>query len=125
MLRDDSRTEISNPFKLRSKIDSRFPLGNLVRYLIADSFDLTKVSAFCRKDLLRFLKNFQQFAQPHRPHGRQHIERDAGVSRVHVRSRASVPLPSLSKAQAGGSRYFKTEFRLRLARPVQMVSVVR
>src|SRR5207248_10577345 len=45
-------------------------------------------------DLLRFLKNLQQFAHPHGSNGWQHIERDACFGRVHVEIVAWAASPS-------------------------------
>ena len=87
VLRDDRRTKIAHPFEFRGKIDSRFPVGNLVCDLVADSFDLAKLAASRSEDLLRLSKNFEQFPQPHRPDSRQHVERDANFSRVHSKLR--------------------------------------
>jgi len=69
--------------KLRGKIDRRFPIGNLLGNLVADSFDLAQFAAFGGKDLLRFLENLEQLPQPNRPNSRQHIERDASFGRIH------------------------------------------
>src|SRR6059058_4923652 len=46
---------------LAGEIDRRFPVCNLVRNLVADSFDVAKLTAFCPEDLLRLLENLQQF----------------------------------------------------------------
>ena len=55
-LRDNSRAEIADAFKLRGKIDGRFPVGDLIRDFVADSFHLAKLAAFRREDLLRVLE---------------------------------------------------------------------
>jgi len=55
----------------------------LICDFIADSLNLAKLAAFRSEDLLRLLKNLQQFPQSDRPNGRQHIERDASFGRVH------------------------------------------
>src|SRR5262245_4818303 len=94
ILCDHPHTEIADPFKLGSKIDSRFPAGNLIGNLVANSFDLSKVAPFRREDLLRFPENFQQFPHPHRPNGRQHIECDTGFGSVHIGTMAGASSPS-------------------------------
>ena len=100
LLRDDSGPEIANSFELRRKIDRRFPVGNLVGNLAANSFHLAKLGALRREDLLRFLENLQQFAQPHRSNGRQHIERDACFGRVHSKSRKGIGAIDLNRLYA-------------------------
>src|SRR5437870_3143284 len=80
---DDRRAKFANAPNLRGKIDGRFPIRNLVGHFRADSFHLAQLAAFRGEDLLRLLKNLQQSPQPNRPNGRQHIERDASVGRVH------------------------------------------
>src|SRR5260370_24799458 len=70
LLRNDGRTEFANAFQLRRKIDNRFPARNLISDVVTDSFNLAKLIAFGRKNLLRLVKNLQQFAQSHRPDGR-------------------------------------------------------
>src|SRR5207249_995455 len=82
-LRDDCRAKIANTSKLGGKINSRFPCADLICDFIADSVNLAKLAASRGEDLLRLLKNLQQFPQPHWPHSRQHIERDASLGRIH------------------------------------------
>src|SRR6266700_7256321 len=59
-LYDDRRAKFANAPKLRSKIDGRFPVTDLIGHFAADSFHLAKLTAFCGEDLLRLLKNLQQ-----------------------------------------------------------------
>jgi hypothetical protein len=59
----------------------------LIGDLISDPFHLAKVGTLGGKDLLRFLKNFEQLAQSHGPNRGQHVERDAGFGRVHSKLR--------------------------------------
>src|SRR5882724_12921669 len=83
ILRDDVCSKIAHPFQLAGKIDRRFPVCNLIRDFVANSFDLPKLTTFCSEDLLRLLKNLQQLAQPHGPNGGQHVECDTGFRCVH------------------------------------------
>src|SRR6266436_6683981 len=83
ILSDDACSKIAHPFQLAEEIDRRFPVCNLIRDFVANSFDLPKLTTFCSEDLLRLLKNLQQLAQPHGPNGRQHFERDTRFRRVH------------------------------------------
>src|SRR5438874_11717943 len=82
-LRDNSRAQLANAPKLRGKIDSRFPGADLFGDFVANSFNLSKLTAFRGEDLLRLLKNLQQFPQTHWPNGRQHVEHDASFGRIH------------------------------------------
>src|SRR5207249_9392596 len=90
-LRDYGRSEIAHAFKLCSETDSGFPGRNLVCNLIADSFHLAKLAAFCREDLLLLTKILEKFALPHRPEGRHVCDRER-----RVRSREVLVLEQLS-----------------------------
>src|SRR5450759_5410419 len=123
---DDGRTKIAHPFEFRAKIDTRFPSGNLICNFVADSLDLAKLAPCCGKDLLGFLKHLQQFPEPHRPNGRQHVERDARFSRVHSKSEQGVRLtPIAFERFPEPALPFKTGSRPRPARLVLLVWVVR
>jgi hypothetical protein len=58
----------------------------LIGDLVSDAFHLAKVAAFSREDLLRFLKNLQATCATAPAQRRQHVERDAGFGRVHLKS---------------------------------------
>src|SRR5438045_2130544 len=82
-LRYDSRAKVTHPLKLRGKIDNQFPVRNLIGNFVPDSFDFAKFSALGAKYSLRAFENFEQLPQPHRPDGREHIERDARFGGIH------------------------------------------
>src|ERR687891_1908604 len=69
-LRNDRRAKIADTLELGSKVNSRFPVADLICDVIADSLNLAKLAAFRGEDLLGLLKNLQQFPQPDRPNGR-------------------------------------------------------
>jgi hypothetical protein len=60
-LRYDRRAKIADPPELRSKVNSRFPVADLIGDFIADSLDLAKLTAFRGEDSLRLFENLQQF----------------------------------------------------------------
>src|SRR5215211_2833609 len=66
-LRYDRRAKIADKRELRSKVNSRFPITDLICDFIADSLNLAKLAAFRGEDLLRLFENLQQFPQTHRP----------------------------------------------------------
>src|SRR5439155_7020136 len=45
-LSDDSRAQFANAPKLRGKVDSRFPVADLIGHFAADSFNFSKLVAF-------------------------------------------------------------------------------
>src|SRR5262249_4307326 len=59
LLSNDRSSEFANSVKLRAKIDTRFPVADLIGHLTADSFDFSKVVALRREDLLRFFEYLQ------------------------------------------------------------------
>src|ERR1039457_7462442 len=83
VLSDNGRAKFANAFQLRDKIDSRFPIADLLSDFIADSFNSAKFAALCRQYSLRIFDNLEQFAQPHRTDGRQHVERNASFREGH------------------------------------------
>ena len=83
LLCDHRRAEFADAIELGRKIDNRFPVCDLICNFVSDSFRCSKLAALRGQNSLGFCENFQQFSQPHRPHGRQHVQRDAGFSGVH------------------------------------------
>src|SRR4030095_3131241 len=60
-LRYDRGAKIANTLELRTKINSRFPVADLIGDFIADSLNLATLTAFRCEDLLRFFESLQQF----------------------------------------------------------------
>ena len=75
--RDDVRAKFADALQLRRQIHDGFPADNLIRDVVADSFDSAQGISLRRENALGRLENFQELAQPHRPHRREHVERDA------------------------------------------------
>ena len=85
---DDIRAERANTFEFRRQIHDGFPADNLIRDVVADSFDRAQGISLRRENALGRFKNFEELAQSHRPHCREHVERDAGFGGGHrLRSR--------------------------------------
>jgi len=55
----------------------------LIGDFAANPLNFSELSPFRGQDVLRFFENLQELAQPHRPDGRQHVERDARFDGVH------------------------------------------
>src|SRR5450631_148782 len=83
VLSDDGRAKFANAFQLRGKIDSRFPIADLLSDFVADSFNSAKFAALCGQYSLRVFENLEQFAQPHWTNSRQHVERDTSFCGGH------------------------------------------
>ena len=60
-LYDDRGAKIADTLELRTKVNSRFPVADLICDFIADSLNLAKLTAFRGEDLLRLFENLQQF----------------------------------------------------------------
>ena len=84
ILRDHFRADFANAFQLGGKIDKLLPVDDLFDNFFPNSFDLAQIAAACREDLFRRFENLEQLAQPHRPHRRKHVQRNAGFRGVHM-----------------------------------------
>ena len=109
------RAELADAFQFGGKIDRVFPIRDLLRHVVADSLDGAQLAALRRQNPLRRFKNFEQLAQTHRPHLREHVERDAGFGAVHM---AAAEADDLSLGEDSREE-IRTESRRRPARPAR------
>src|SRR5438552_11801535 len=80
---NDVRSELANAFKLRREIDHIFPLDDLIRHIVTDPFNCAQGVTRSGEDTIGSFKDFQEFAQPYRPHRWKHVQRNAGFGRSH------------------------------------------
>src|SRR2546423_7655878 len=86
-LRLDGCAEVLDSIQLARKIDNRFPIRNLIDHFLADSFHFSELITFGAENSFRRLKYLKQLPEPDRPHGWEHVERDASFGRVHLNPR--------------------------------------
>src|SRR5436190_17014314 len=74
---DDICAELANTLKLARQINNIFPMNDLIRDVVSDSFNCAQGVPPRSQNAIGRFKNFQELAQPNRPHGRKHVQRDA------------------------------------------------
>jgi hypothetical protein len=80
---DDLRAKFADALQLRGKIDECLPINDLVGNVVADPLDRAQCIATRDENPLGRFENLQEPAQTHRPHGRKHVQRDAGFGGGH------------------------------------------
>ena len=80
---DDLGAEVADALQLGRQVDCAFPIRDLLGDVVPDAVDRPQLAPLRRQDPLRRFEDLEQLAQTHRPHARDHVERDAGLGAVH------------------------------------------